>query len=64
VKGFYYLPNSESTSSEGILMADDDRGFVDRTESATEKLSGGPMSIDEMGGLHETLPKTKRGGLR
>jgi hypothetical protein len=47
-----------------MLMADDDRGFVDRTESATEKLSSGPMSIDEMGGLHETLRKSKRGGLR
>ena len=29
-------------------MADDDRDFIERTESASEKLNGKPMDIDEM----------------
>jgi hypothetical protein len=29
-------------------MADDDRNFIERAESITEKLNGQPMPIDEM----------------
>ena len=29
-------------------MADDDQDFIERTESASEKLNGKPMDIDEM----------------
>jgi hypothetical protein len=29
-------------------MADDDRDFIERVESVTEKLNGKPMPIDEM----------------
>jgi hypothetical protein len=29
-------------------MADDDRDFIERTESASEKLNGKPQDIDEM----------------
>ncbi len=29
-------------------MADDDRDFIERTQSANEKLNGTPMDIDEM----------------
>jgi len=29
-------------------MADDDRDFIERTESINEKLTGKPMPIDEM----------------
>jgi hypothetical protein len=29
-------------------MADDDRDFIERAESITEKLNGKPMAIDEM----------------
>jgi hypothetical protein len=29
-------------------MADDDRDFIERTESASEKLNGKPMDIDKM----------------
>jgi hypothetical protein len=31
-------------------MIDDDRDFIERTESATEKLNGRPIGIDEMAG--------------
>jgi hypothetical protein len=29
-------------------MANDDRDFIERTESVTEKLNGEPMSVEEM----------------
>jgi hypothetical protein len=37
-----------SLLKEKLPMADDDRDFIERTESASEKLNGKPMDIDEM----------------
>jgi hypothetical protein len=33
---------------EGPPMVDDDRDFIERAQSATEKLYGEPMPVDEM----------------
>ena len=41
-------------------MADDSRDFIERVESANEKLSGKPMPIDEMAESFALYGLTKR----
>jgi hypothetical protein len=40
--------DGQRSKKEGIAMADDEQDFIERTQSANEKLNGRPMEFDEM----------------
>jgi hypothetical protein len=45
---------------EDLLMSDDDRGFIDRTKSITEKLYGRPMTAADIADSFALCRLTKR----
>jgi hypothetical protein len=44
----FYWPRLWPDTKEELLMADDDRDFIERADSASEKLHGQPMDIDKV----------------
>jgi len=48
---------------EELQMADDDRDFIQRADSASEKLHGKPMDIDKMAENFALCGLNKRAGM-